>query len=124
MNAEVYEWRQAFRGMMRLVQLPQRGDAVLERVVEEEAEFVGDEERERARRVQRQIRRLRLRARPEQGTEKRGDSVADPRRRDHCPADDRPQRRKAEYAIGEVCERRSGEGNPAGEEGGDERPDA
>jgi hypothetical protein len=36
--------------MVSLVQFPQRRNAVLERMIDEEAEFVGEKERERARR--------------------------------------------------------------------------
>ncbi len=94
---------------------------MLERVVDKEAEVVREKERERARRVERGFGRVRLRRRAKPAREKGGDPVADPRGRDDGPADDRPERREAEGAKGEVGKGRAVEQNSACEDSARER---
>ena len=51
---------------------------MLERVIDEEAEVVGEEERERPRGVEHEVGRVRAARAPNQRSEKAGDPVADP----------------------------------------------
>ena len=94
---------------------------MLEGVVDEEAEVVGEKERERPRAVEDEIGRMRLRVGAEAARKKGGDAVADPRRRNDGPADDGAQSRKPDDAIGEVGEGRAMEQDPAREDRAHER---
>ncbi len=77
MDAEVDERRQHLGRVVRLVQFPQCGNAVLQRVVDEEPEVVSEKERERARTHEREAGRLGA-ALAQVAREETDDDVVDP----------------------------------------------
>src|SRR5579872_816580 len=107
MDAEVGQRRQDFRRMMSLVQFPESGNAMLQRMIDEEAQFVSKKEYEGSSGAQYKIRRFQWRALTQVALQEAGDDIGDRRGREERPTEKRAEGERSEKKVADIGEGRT-----------------
>src|SRR5579872_917312 len=113
MDAEVGQRRQDFRRMMSLVQFPESGNAMLQRMIDEEAQFVSKKEYEGSSGAQYKIRRFQWRALTQVVLQEAGDDIGDRRGREERPTEKRAEGERSEKKVADIGEGRTMKKNMA-----------